>query len=75
LQTEKDEKEKKRLMDETLNLHGTLSSGVVRASSTSLLYHQNSLLPRWKNVALLDGACFPAEASLCLAIRESSREC
>jgi len=69
---EDDEKEKKRLMDEMMNFHGTLSSGVVRASSTSLLYHQNPPLPRRKNVALQDGACFPAETSLSLTKRIES---
>jgi hypothetical protein len=70
LQTEKDEKEKKRLMDETMTFHGTFSSGVVRASSTSPPHHQSPLSRRVKkNIALQDGPCFPVEASLSLAKR------
>jgi hypothetical protein len=43
LQTEEDKKGKKRLMDETMTFHGTLSSRVIRAPSTSPPHHQSLL--------------------------------
>jgi hypothetical protein len=60
-------------MDETVTFHGTPSSGVLMAASTSPPHHQNPISRRYKEiVALQDGVYFPVDQVYRRLIEQSS---